>query len=195
MQRLTIAGAWLHVPVVHADERGSFHEAFRAEEFARSVGHTLELAQVNVSVSRRGTVRGIHFADVPPGQAKYVTCVRGAVLDVAVDLRVGSPGFGTWEAVELTQDNRRSLYLSEGLGHGFMALTDDATVMYVCSQGYAPRREHSVNPLDPALAIGWPTGPYPLLSPRDASAPTLAEALESGILPRYEDCASLSLGA
>jgi dTDP-4-dehydrorhamnose 3,5-epimerase len=125
---------------------------------------------------------------VPPGQAKYVTCVRGAVLDVVVDIRVGSPAFGRWEAVRLDGDTRHAVFLAEGLGHAFMALTDDATVVYLCSTGYAPGREHGVNPLDPELGIAWPDGIPPVLSPKDAEAPSLAEAEQAGLLPTYAAC-------
>ena len=122
-------GAWTLEPKVFHDERGSFHEWFRGAEFREATGYDLALRQANLSVSRWGVVRGVHFADVPPGQAKYVTCVRGAVLDVVVDLRVGSPTFAQWEAVRLDDDTRHAVFVSEGLGHAFMALTDEATVV------------------------------------------------------------------
>lgn len=138
-------------------------------------------------------VRGVHFADVPPGQAKYVTCVRGAVLDVIVDIRVGSPTFGRWEAVRLDDVDRRAVYLSEGLGHGFCALTDDATLNYLCSTTYNPTAEHAVHPLDPELAIEWPAE-APQLSARDAAAPTLTEARRSGLLPQYDACRAFVSG-
>ena len=135
-------------------------------------------------------MRGIHFSDVPPGQAKYVTCVRGSVLDVVVDIRVGSPTFGSHEIVRLDDVDRRAVYLSEGLGHGFIALEHNSTVMYLCSTGYAPAREHGVNPLDPALGIEWPEGLEPILSPKDAAAPSLAQALAAGMLPSYAETQS-----
>ncbi|MEW1723987.1 dTDP-4-dehydrorhamnose 3,5-epimerase [Streptomyces sp. NPDC093109] len=188
MRPLSVEGAWVHEPRLFPDSRGSFHEWFGDEDFAKSAGHRLNLAQANCSVSSRGTLRGVHFADVPPSQAKYVKCVRGAVLDVVVDIRVGSPTFGRWEAVRLDDVDHRSLYLAEGLGHSFMALTDDATVIYLCSEGYAPQREHGIHPLDPALGIEWPADIAPLLSDKDAAAPTLAEAEAQGLLPSYEDC-------
>lgn len=188
MRALEVEGAWVLEPKVFPDERGSFHEWYRGEEFREATGYDLALAQANCSVSRRGVLRGVHFADVPPGQAKYVTCVRGAVLDVVVDLRVGSPGYGRWEAVRLDDDTRHAVFLAEGLGHAFMALTDDATVVYMCSTGYAPGREHGVHPLDPALGIAWPEGIAPLLSAKDEQAPTLAEAERLGLLPSYEVC-------
>jgi dTDP-4-dehydrorhamnose 3,5-epimerase len=188
VEPLTIDGAWMLEPRLFPDDRGSFHEWFRGPDLAAVTGHPFQLAQANCSVSSRGTLRGIHFADVPPGQAKYVKCARGAVLDVVVDIRVGSPTFGQWETVRLDDETHRSLYLAEGLGHGFMALTDDATLVYLCSTGYAPTREHGIHPLDPALGIEWPLDIEPLLSPKDGAAPSLAEARRQGLLPSYDDC-------
>ena len=183
---LAVPGAWEATPAQFADDRGVFLEWFTAASFGAQAGHRFALAQANVSVSARGVLRGIHVADVPPGQAKYVTCVAGAVLDVVVDLRVGSPTFGRWDSTVLDAVDRRAVYLSEGLGHGFVALEDSSTVVYLCSEPYAPAREHEVHPLDPELGIGWPEGLELLLSPKDAAAPTLAEALERGLLPSWE---------
>lgn len=188
MEPLGIPGAWVFTPRIHPDGRGSFFELFRGGEFSGDVGHTLKVAQANCSVSRRGVIRGIHFADVPPGQAKYITCVSGEILDVVVDLRIGSPSLGHWEAVKLDDETRRAVYLSEGLGHAFMALTDRATVVYLCSTAYAPGREHGVHPLDPAIGIAWPAGVTAVLSERDAAAPTMAEAESAGLLPDYQAC-------
>lgn len=188
MQPLGIAGAWVFTPRILSDERGAFLEWFRGAEFAADLGHGLSLAQANCSVSHRGVLRGIHFADVPPGQAKYVTCVRGAVLDVAVDIRTGSPTYREWESIRLDDASRRGIYLAEGLGHAFLALTDDATVIYLCSQPYAPEREHGIDPLDPTLGITWPGDIEPVLSDKDAAAPSLAEAQRDGLLPSYEAC-------
>lgn len=131
-------------------------------------------------------LRGLHFAQLPPSQAKYVTCVRGAVFDVAVDIRVGSPTFGKWDSVVLDDRSRRSIYLSEGLAHGFLALQDDSTVMYLCSAGYAPAREHTIHATDPALDIGWPGSDH-VLSGRDAEAPTLDEVRAAGLLPTWDE--------
>jgi dTDP-4-dehydrorhamnose 3,5-epimerase len=184
---LSIEGAYRVTPALHGDPRGLFGEFYRHDKLTEAVGHPLRLAQGNLSVSAEGVVRGIHFADVPPSQAKYVQCVRGAVLDVIVDLRVGSPTFGTWEAVRLDDVDRRAVYIAEGLGHGFCALTDDATLAYLCSETYAPAREHAVHPLDPDLAIDWPAR-APQLSARDDAAPSLAEARDKGVLPQYQTC-------
>jgi dTDP-4-dehydrorhamnose 3,5-epimerase len=181
-----VPDAYVLTPTQHGDDRGVFLEWFRFEQLD-AVGHPFRLAQANASVSRPGVVRGIHYADVPPGQAKYVTCVRGAVLDVVVDLRAGSPTFGVWDAVRLDDADRRVLYLAEGLGHGFCALEPDSTVVYLCNDVYRPDAEHGVHPLDPELGIAWPAD-APVLSPKDAAAPTLAQARASGALPDYEEC-------
>jgi len=189
IQQLGIEGAFVMTPKQFGDSRGLFLEWFKDASFAESTGHMFSLAQANLSVSSRGTVRGIHFADVPPGQAKFVTCVAGAVLDVVVDIRVGSPTYGQWEAVQLDTVDRRAIYLSEGLGHGFCALEDGSTVIYLCSEGYAPTREHEVHPLDPDIGIEWGLPAEELLlSPKDGMAPNLAEAAASGLLPSYDEC-------
>lgn len=192
VRALAVAGAFEFTPVQHGDSRGLFLEWFKVDELSAAVGHPLDLQQANLSVSRAGTLRGIHFADVPPGQAKYVTCPRGAAIDVIVDIRVGSPTFGVVDTVLLDSEHRRAVYLAEGLGHGFLALEDDTTLTYLCSTGYSPGREHGVNPLDPALALPLPTpaelGTEYLLSDKDTAAPTLAEAKASGLLPTWEAC-------
>ena len=188
VRELAVPGAWEFTPRQFADERGLFLEWFRADVVRRTIGHTLEIAQSNQSVSRRGAIRGIHYADVPPSQAKYVYCTGGAVLDVVVDIRAGSPTFGVIDTVRLDDVDRRAIYLSEGLGHAFMALTDDATVSYLCSAGYAPDREHGLNPLDKELNIPWPDDIEPVLSEKDTAAPTLSEAAEQSLLPTFDEC-------
>src|SRR5690349_5045351 len=188
VRELLVPGAFEFTPVQHKDGRGLFLEWFKVDRLAEAVGHPLTLAQANLSVSAAGVLRGIHFADVPPGQAKYVTCPRGAVLDVVVDIRVGSPTFGQWDSVLLDDTDRRAIYLPEGLGHAFVALEDGSTVLYLCSTGYSPGREHGINPLDPALALPIPEGLELNLSEKDTAAPTLAEAESSGLLPRWDDC-------
>ena len=185
---LSVPGAWSFTPKQWPDPRGVFLEWFKDGPFADAVGHRLDLKQANISVSSKGTVRGVHFADVPPGQAKYVTCARGAVLDVVVDLRVGSPTFGRWDSVRLDDQEHAAVYIAEGLGHAFVALTDHATVMYLCSTVYTPSAEHGLNPLDPALAIDWPKDLRLVVSEKDSAAPTLAEARAAGALPRYAEC-------
>jgi dTDP-4-dehydrorhamnose 3,5-epimerase len=152
------------------------------------VGHSLDLRQANTSVSKAGVVRGIHFADIPPGQAKYVTATHGAVVDFVVDIRVGSPTFGAWDSVLLDTTDRKAIYLAEGLGHAFVALTDDATVSYLVSDTYNAAAEHGINPLDPEIGLAFPIdGDRLLLSPKDVEAPSLAEAAELGLLPTWHD--------
>jgi dTDP-4-dehydrorhamnose 3,5-epimerase len=184
-RELRVPGAWEITPGIHRDERGSFFEWFTDREFSEATGHRFDLRQANCSTSAAGVLRGLHFAQVPPSQAKYVTCVHGSVFDVVVDIRVGSPTFGSWDAVVLDDRDHRSVYLSEGMAHGFLALQDDSTVMYLCSAEYAPAREHTVSPTDPALGIEWPSGAL-LLSERDRDAPSLDHAREAGILPTWD---------
>lgn len=173
---------------VFPDERGLFLNPFRGDVLAEAVGRPLTVAQTNHSASRRGVVRGVHFALVPPGQAKYVYCARGAAFDVVVDIRVGSPTFGRHDVVRIDDRDFRAVYLAEGLGHMVVALEDDTVVSYLCSTGYDPAREKGISPSDPELDLPWPTGVEPVLSPRDLAAPTLSEAAERGLLPTYEEC-------
>ena len=188
IRELGIADAYEIAPQVHEDERGVFLEWYRIEKLHDLRGQGLELRQANCSVSEAGVIRGIHSATVPPGQAKYVTCLSGAVLDVVVDIRVGSPTYGRWETVRLDDVDRRAVYVAEGLGHAFMALTSGATVAYLCSQVYSPTREFGITPLDPEIGIDWPVGREKALSPKDEAAPSLAEAQAAGLLPDYELC-------
>jgi dTDP-4-dehydrorhamnose 3,5-epimerase len=185
---LSIEGVWSFTPLLRPDDRGVFLESFKQNVLTETIGHELHLQQMNISVSKKGTVRGVHFAQVPPGQAKYVQCFDGRILDVVVDIRLGSPTFGQWDAIELDDQTRTGLYIAEGLGHAFCALSESATVGYLCSEPYAPGREHGINPLDPALGLPWPNNQESVLSPKDAAAPSLAQAAETGLLPTFADC-------
>ena len=173
---------------MHRDERGTFAESFKESVFVEATGRNFDLKQMNISVSRSGIVRGVHFADVPPGQAKYVQCFDGRILDVVVDIRVGSPTFGQWDAVELHAGSREGLFIAEGLGHAFYAMSESVTVGYLCSEPYAPTREHGINPLDPDLALPLPHADPSLLSPKDAAAPLLTDAADMGLLPTFKAC-------
>jgi dTDP-4-dehydrorhamnose 3,5-epimerase len=173
--------------VPHGDTRGSFTEWYRADVLSQAVGHPLSLAQANHSVSSRGALRGVHFALVPPGQAKYVYCPAGRVLDVVIDVRVGSPTFGVHDTVVLDSAQPRAVYLAEGLGHAFVSLADGSSLTYLVSTGYDPTREFGVHPLDPELDLPWPTDVEIEMSVRDQQAPTLAEAREQGLLPTYAE--------
>lgn len=189
VRELSVPGAFEITPVQHRDDRGVFLEWFKSPVLAEAIGHAFDLQQANCSVSAAGSLRGIHFADVPPGQAKYVTCLTGSVYDVVVDIRVGSSTFGAWDAVLLDPHDRRAVYVPEGVGHAFLALEDDSTVVYLCSSGYAPGREHGVNPLDSTVGVTWPTTAPDgttlalLISEKDLAAPSLEEAKDSGLLP------------
>lgn len=188
VRELAVTGAWEITPKLHGDSRGAFFEWFTEQGFAEMTGHRFDMRQANCSVSSAGTLRGLHFAQLPPSQAKYVTCVRGSVFDVVVDIRVGSPTFGQWDSVLLDDVHRRSVYLSEGLAHGFLSLQDESTVMYLCSTPYAPDREHTICATDPAIGIEWPLPAGALLlSERDAVAPSLEEVRAAGILPTWSE--------
>jgi 5-epimerase len=188
VRELAVPGTFEFTPRVFPDDRGLFVCPFEEESFLKAVGHPLRLAQTNHSRSRRGVVRGMHFADVPPGQAKYVYCPQGALLDVVLDIRVGSPTFGAWDTVRLDPVEFRAVYVPEGVAHGVMALEDDSVISYLCSTGYNPGREHGLDPLDPAVGLPWPADIEIVMSDKDRAAPSLAAAKESGLLPSYADC-------
>lgn len=184
---LKIPHSYVVTPKVHSDDRGDFWEWYKFDQLAEHVGHPLSLRQANASVSKRGVFRGIHFAELLPGQAKYVTCTYGEVLDIVVDIRVGSATFGLVETVLLNDKNRKAVYLAEGLGHGFIALTDNSVVNYLVSSVYNPHLEHGINPLDPVLGLNNIANLEMSLSPKDIEAPSLQQALEQGLLPKWED--------
>jgi dTDP-4-dehydrorhamnose 3,5-epimerase len=187
IRELRVPDSYEITPKQFGDDRGVFLEWYRFDKLEETIGHSLSLAQGNTSVSKRGVVRGIHFADVPPSQAKYVTATHGAVLDYVIDIRVGSPTFGEWDTVLLDDTDRRAIYLSEGLGHAFVALTDDATVSYLVTSTFNAEREHGINPLDSDIGLVFPEeAGEPLLSPKDTDAPSLAEAAAQGLLPTWE---------
>ena len=188
IRELSIPDAFEITPIMRGDDRGTFLEWYRFDLLGEVAGHPLDLRQANASVSKRGTVRGIHFADIPPGQAKYVTVSCGAVLDYVVDIRIGSSTFGQWDSVLLDDVDRKAIYIAEGLGHAFVALTEGATVSYLVSDIYNASREHGINPLDPDVGLVFPEEASPLLlSPKDTEAPSLADAAASGLLPAYAD--------
>jgi dTDP-4-dehydrorhamnose 3,5-epimerase len=184
-----IQGAYVFTPVRHQDSRGHFQESFKLSSLKTELGLDFEVKQVNQSSSAKGSIRGIHFADNPPGQAKYVSCLKGSIWDVVVDLRTESPTFGKWEGVELSAENGKAVLISEGLGHAFLSLEEDSVVSYLCSEEYNPLAEHQINPLDTDLSIdfsgfGARFGITEfLISEQDRKAPGFKEALESGRLP------------
>ena len=188
IRELAVPDGYVLDLVPHGDDRGRFTEWYRADVLASATGWALPLAQANHSVSARGVLRGVHFALVPPGQAKYVYCPAGRVLDVVVDVRVGSPTFGVSEAVLLDSAQPRAVFLAEGLGHAFVSLADASSVTYLVSTGYSPGREFGVHPMDPELDLPWPADLEFELSAKDTAAPSLAQAREQGLLPTMEEC-------
>lgn len=187
IRELKIPDSYEVTPKQFGDERGLFLEWYRFDRLEETIGHSLSLAQGNTSVSKRGVVRGIHFADIPPSQAKYVTATHGAVLDFVIDIRVGSPTFGQWDSVLLDDQDRRAIYIAEGLGHCFVALSNNATVSYLVTSTFNAPREHGINPLDPTVDLEFGlSSDELLLSSKDTEAPSLEEAEASGILPTWE---------
>ncbi|MEU2287205.1 dTDP-4-dehydrorhamnose 3,5-epimerase [Streptomyces sp. NPDC013178] len=191
MRELAVPGAWEFQLRPHHDDRGTFAECYSESVFAAAVGAPMPVALSAVSISRKGVIRGVHFVQTPPGQARYVTCVAGEILDFTVDLREGSRTFGRWDSVRLGPDHWRAVYLSPGLGHAFVALSEQASVLYLCSAPYAAERERTIHPLDPDLALPWPTGLEWTLSDRDRQAPTLEQARHRGLLPAHRDAGAL----
>ena len=161
-------------PRVFADDRGAFFESFNARAFAAAVGRQVAFVQDNQSTSRRHVLRGLHYQE-PNRQGKLVRTLVGAIYDVAADIRPGSPTFGHWVGVELSAENHRQLWVPEGLAHGFLVLSESADVLYKTTDFYAPACEKCLRWDDPALGIRWPLSAPPVLSPRDAAAPTLGD--------------------
>ncbi|MFE4373638.1 dTDP-4-dehydrorhamnose 3,5-epimerase family protein [Streptomyces sp. NPDC056835] len=184
-----IEGVREFTPQVYGDDRGRFASPYQETAFTEAMDRPLfPVKDISHNVSADGVLRGIHYTATPPGRAKYVYCPHGRVLDFLVDLRVGSPTFGRWEATELSGENCRALYIPVGVGHAFLSQQDDSVVVYVMSRGYVPHNELAVSPLDPALGLPLPTAHDLRLSPRDAGAPTLDEARGKGLLPAYDTC-------
>ncbi|MFI0990186.1 dTDP-4-dehydrorhamnose 3,5-epimerase family protein [Streptomyces exfoliatus] len=182
-----VPGAYVITPDHLTDERGSFHEALRASVLDKVLGRPFVPRQINYSTSRRNTLRGIHGVTIPPGQAKYVTCVRGAARDIVVDLRVGSPAFGRHQTTLLDAASGRAVYVPEGVGHGFLTLTDDTCICYVLSSEHVPGTQIDINPLDPDLALPWGFSEPPLMSPKDAHASGVETARRAGLLASWQD--------
>lgn len=191
-KELDIPHSYVITPTQHRDDRGSFLEWFQNSRFEELTGRTFDLKQANTSVSKRGVVRGIHFAQVGPSQAKYVTCPSGRVLDYIIDIRLGSPTYGEYTTVELNDELRNAVFLSEGLGHMFVTLSDTAVVSYLVNQPFNPGREHPISPLDESLALDIPVDRAELLfSPKDEAAPSLTQVHDAGLLPLWSECLDL----
>jgi dTDP-4-dehydrorhamnose 3,5-epimerase len=172
-----LPGVLMLEPTVFRDERGLFFESFNQRAFDEAVGQHVLFVQDNHSCSKRGVLRGLHYQLPPNAQGKLVRVVRGRAFDVAVDIRRGSPTFGRWLGVTLDAESPRQLWIPTGFAHGFMALDDDTAFLYKTTAFYAKECERSILWSDPDLAIEWPeVGATPLLAPRDAAAPGMAQA-------------------
>jgi dTDP-4-dehydrorhamnose 3,5-epimerase len=171
-------------PRVFGDARGAFFESFRADLFAQATGLKVDFVQENQSRSAAGVLRGLHY-QLQQAQGKLVRVARGAVFDVAVDLRRGSPTFGRWVGVELSEDNRKQLWIPPGFGHGFLSLAEGTEVLYKATDYYAPQHERSLAWNDPQVGIAWPLQGAPVLSDKDARAKLLpaADVYEAGWQP------------
>jgi dTDP-4-dehydrorhamnose 3,5-epimerase len=181
---LGIEGVWLAQSTVWSDDRGFFREWFKSEDVKSATGREFGIEQANISLSSKGTIRGIHYSIAPRGQAKWITCVSGSIKDVIVDIRPDSKTFGQWIEVELKGDSGKAVLISEGLGHGFLALEDNTAVAYLVSTPFSPTDEFEVNPLDEKVGIKWGMDLGSLkISGKDKIAPTLAERLAEGKLP------------
>ncbi|WP_237773923.1 dTDP-4-dehydrorhamnose 3,5-epimerase family protein [Actinosynnema sp. ALI-1.44] len=185
MSETVVPGAFVITPDQLRDERGVFYEGLRADVLECAVGRPFTPRQINYSTSRRNTLRGLHSVTVPPGQAKYVSCVRGAVHDVVVDLRVGSPAFGRHAITRLDPASGSSVFVPEGVGHGFLALEDRTCVCYVLSTVHVPGTQIDIDPFDPELALPWGFREPPLMSAKDAGATSVAKARARGLLAEW----------
>lgn len=174
-RELELQGCWLAQTEIFHDSRGSFREFFKYNSFSDVSGIPFHIAQANTSISTINVIRGIHYSTAVQGQAKWVTCLKGKINDVAVDLRAGSITYGQWISVELTPDNGRSLYIGEGFGHGFSTLEPESIVAYLLSSEYSPGDEFGINPLDSNLSIDWRLEiDTPILSDKDLNAPNFS---------------------
>ena len=183
LTQLELNGAILGFSPLHTDDRGYFREWFKYENLASSQLKTFKVAQSNVSLSSENVLRGIHFSTVATGQEKWITCTRGSIIDFVVDIRVSSPTFKKWIAVELTEFNGYSLFVGNGLGHAFIAQEDKTQVNYLLTTTYKPELEKSINPFDPELSIDWGRSNL-ILSEKDRSAPSLKQLRDTGFLPK-----------
>jgi len=182
---LGIEGVWLAESPVWRDDRGFFREWFKSEDIKNATGREFGLEQANISLSSRGTLRGIHYSIAPRGQAKWITCVAGSIKDVIVDIRPDSQTFGKWIEVELSGNSGKAVFISEGLGHGFVALEDKTAVAYLVSTPFSPTDEFEINPLDEKIGVNWGMDLRELrISDKDKKAPALAERLAEGKLPQ-----------
>jgi len=174
--KLSIDGLFVFEPRVFADERGAFFESFNKTRFKEATGLDLDFVQDNHSTSSKGVVRGLHYQLDPHAQGKLVRVARGAVFDVAVDIRKGSPTFGQWAGVELSARNHKQFWIPRGFAHGFLALEDDTEFLYKTTDFWHGASERAIRWNDPAIGITWPLTGTPIVSAKDQVAPALAQA-------------------
>ena len=186
-EKLEIDGSWVINFNKFEDNRGYFFESFKLNLCEEIFKRPLSIKQANTSVSKKGSVRGIHYALVPPSQAKYVHCQQGSIIDYVIDIRVGSPTFSQFVEVELSATNPQAIFIEEGLAHAFVALEDETVVTYFVSENYNPEREKGINPFDSDLNIKWPSINLEL-SEKDKLAISLKEARVQNLLPMFDDC-------
>jgi len=184
---LNINGSWKIDFQRFDDNRGYFYQSFRDEDFKSQIGRNFAIKQTNTSSSSKGSVRGIHYALVPPSQAKLVQCQRGSIKDYVIDIRVGSPTFGKFEEIELNENSASAVFIEEGLAHAFVALENQTVVTYYVTEKYNPDREKGINPFDKTLNVKWPEIEL-VLSEKDKQAITLEEAKNQGLLPSFDEC-------
>ena len=186
---LQIDGSWLFELNKFQDSRGYFFESFREDVAEKYFGRKFQVKQSNTSVSKKGSVRGIHYALVPPGQAKYVQCQKGSIIDYVIDIRIGSPTFSQFAEIKLSAEKPQAIFIEEGLAHAFVALEDETVVTYLVSENYNPDREKGINPFDSDIKINWPDINLEL-SEKDKLANSLEVAGNQNLLPTFDDCKS-----
>lgn len=182
-RQLSIPGAFEVQPQIFGDSRGFFYESFRKDKLSEVVGHPVDIVQTNTSLSQKGVLRGIHLAQVPRGQAKYVSVLVGSIVDYVVDLRIDSKTYGKWEAIELSSVKHNSVYVPEGCGHAFLSLEDNTLVNYLVTDVFRPEREFGIHPLDSDIGLEFPIDIDQLLiSDKDLNAPSLEEVRTLNLL-------------
>jgi dTDP-4-dehydrorhamnose 3,5-epimerase len=185
IRELDIQGLWIIKFPIYTDSRGDFREWFKASDIESQVGKSFETLQANISSSKKGALRGIHFSLAPGGQGKLITCATGSIWDVVVDLRVNYPTFKRWVVTPLDSASGESLYVSDGLGHGFVSMSENSKIVYLLTGPYSKEDEYEVNPFDPEIGIKWPIE-NPILSTKDSQAPSLLTLQRDGKLPLFK---------
>ena len=187
VKELAIGGAWLLEPTTYRDNRGQFREWYKKSTSNFGVfANNFHVNQANISISKKATVRGLHYSLANAGQAKIITCLAGSAFDVIADIRVGSPTFGSWVSVHLTAENGNTIYLSSGLAHGVMTLENGTAISYLLSSEFSLTDEYGVNPLDETFDIKWPIKPRHI-SEKDLGADSLDGMLERNLLPIFHE--------